>query len=141
MQEPFALRVACPLLIRGAHFWGQTGNTGLCPEPIPDRAAEPSPAGREGGVSPGLCLLAPGDGCHRALYIYKSKQSSAALTASEISIYLAARPEPELPFTLAAILLRRRQPGLLLFLIECFQTTASDRRVICDVSGFLPFLL
>jgi len=48
-QDPGALHIACPLLTRGVHFRGQTGNVGLCPEPFGDRAAELSPASREGG--------------------------------------------------------------------------------------------
>lgn len=46
--DPGALRVACPFLSQRVHFGGQTGNTGLCPEPFPERAPERSPAGWEG---------------------------------------------------------------------------------------------
>ena len=48
-RDPAALRVACPFLFWGVHFWGQTGNAGLCPEPFPAGAAELSPASWERG--------------------------------------------------------------------------------------------
>lgn len=72
---------------------------------------------------PQLHLLAAGDGCHWAGQLYVFINHSRAVQrspASETPIYLAARPEPELPSSLASILLCCRQLGLLLFLIECF---------------------